>query len=69
MQTRPANWETLLYDINHKTEYRYIINGVEYTGDYVQDPCSEPYFPFGKRKLVERNWRSTNGNSGITIRH
>lgn len=36
MQTRPANWETLLYDINHKTEYRYIINGVEYTGDYVQ---------------------------------
>ena len=36
MQTRPANWETLLYSINHKTEYRYIINGVEYTGDYVQ---------------------------------
>lgn len=36
MQTRPANWETLLYDITHKTEYRYIINGVEYTGEYVQ---------------------------------
>lgn len=36
MQTRPANWETLLYDLNHKTEYRYIINGVEYTGEYVQ---------------------------------
>lgn len=36
MQKRPANWETLLYDLNHKTEYRYIINGVEYTGEYVQ---------------------------------
>lgn len=36
MQTRPANWEKLLYDLNHKTEYRYVINGVEYTGDYVQ---------------------------------
>ena len=36
MQTRPANWETLFADLNHKTEYRYIINGVEYTGSYVQ---------------------------------
>lgn len=36
MQTRPANWETLIYDLGHKTEYRYIINGVEYTGAYVQ---------------------------------
>lgn len=36
MQARPANWETLLADLNHKTEYRYVINGVEYTGAYVQ---------------------------------
>ncbi len=35
MQTRPNNWETL-FNGAHKTEYKYVIGGVDYYGDNVK---------------------------------
>ena len=37
MYTAPTNWETL-FGGAHKTEYKLVIGGVEYTEDYIQEP-------------------------------
>lgn len=39
MQTRPDNWEAL-FSGPHKTEYKFLIDGVEYSGSDLQGtPC------------------------------
>ena len=37
MYTAPTNWETI-FGGAHKTEYKLVIGGVEYTEDYIQEP-------------------------------
>jgi len=34
MQTKPANWAAL-FNASHKTEYKFVINGVDYTGSNI----------------------------------
>ena len=41
MQTHPANWAALLTG-SYIVEYKYIINGVEYTGNNIQGTPAVP---------------------------
>ena len=36
MQTRSPTWQSL-FNGAHKTEYKYVINGVDYLGDKIKD--------------------------------
>lgn len=35
MQTKPSGWDDL-FSTSHKTEYKFIINGIEYSGSDIQ---------------------------------